>query len=425
MFEPFENLDESGPTQEANTETTIPDVSLNGLQTELSKSFYERYFLHYGGKAAATILFMSDLIEAREQGGQNFADVISKFEVGGEPLSFSVKPAIKRLCLSEECLDVTKKYWGEFMKLPADRLTILPSDFISPMGYGVSVEAVKVPPQIFLTSWSLADLVVPEKLGAILQASLALWGRCYQKLESLKNSPDELLPEQRQEVDVINQVMLDVCKGEYKRWVLALGETFFNKIDPSLKSRFERASFSYKAGVDNYRKQEQKITVADKKVKNLDLVLEHPTPVSAESLKTASMPARPEARRVKAATKVHAPAISRPQDLSSPVKKEPRVISKYPLERELADTWTKKGNTIHDLSAKLRVAFQEGNYVVVKLASGFLIEGIPVVGGRRMDFFTVINEETETTVYPKYLDVRRLDIFKFKNQKDQEGSNID
>jgi len=421
MFEPFENLDESGPTQEANTEITIPEVSLNGLQTELSKSFYERYFLHYGGKAAATILFMSDLIEAREQGGQNFAEVISKYEVGGEPLSFSVKPAIERLCLSEECLDVTKKYWGEFMKLPADRLTILPSDFISPMGYGVNLEAVKVPPKIFITSWSLADLAVSEKLGAILKASLALWDRCYQKLESLKNSSDELLPEQRQEVDVINQVMLDVCKGEYKRWALALGETYFNKIDPSLKSRFERASFSFKPGIENYKKHEQKITEPEKKVKNVDPAWEYPTPVSSEILKSASMPARPEARQVKAATKAHAPVVSHPEEVADPVEKEPKTIGRYPLERELVDTWTKKGNTIHDLSSKLRVAFQEGNYVVVKLASGFLIQGIPVLGGRRMDFFTVVNEETETTVYPKYLDVRRVDIFKFKNQKEHDA----
>lgn len=422
MIVPTDNTDMSPTPDERGGESSDPFASSQPELAEITKHLYERYFLHYGVKAAATAKMASDFLGVLESGSSKFNQLIADYQVGGNPLSFSIKPFVTELGLPQESLEVSSKYWSGYMKDSPDRLAILPPDFISPMGYGVWQQVDSVPPQIFSKKWILSELRYTESLGAILSASLSLWERCYQKLEILKDTPEELPHRQRGYVETLNKVMQILRSGQTRESSLILGQEYFNKLAPPLKGRLGSGVLQARnvyapTHPDGTRNKDKKL---DSNYQALEFQSGVLPKIPGGNTNSSQKPAPSKVRTPAKTNKEDIVKSSFYEDRSKIVDQPKKILPRKPLERELVDHWSSSKGSIKDLSVKLRAAFLQGHHAAITMGLGVVVDGVPVVGGLRLDRFTLINEETETTHYLKYLDVRKADIFKVSDRQISE-----
>jgi hypothetical protein len=91
----------------------------------------------------------------------------------------------------------------------------------------------------------------------------------------------------------------------------------------------------------------------------------------------------------------------------------------YELKRQIVGIWEKGSlqglsplHEIESLKARLEAAYAQDCYALVQLKAGTTCEGLVVYGARRADFFTLINEKAESTIYPRLMDVIKIEFFK-------------
>ena len=146
-------------------------------------SSYSRYFLHYGIKSAALVMFADEILSILKTGNSDITPVTEKFKILTEPLGISMTPLKTILPVPDRAFSISTSYWGSLGSQEPDRLKILPSDFMSVLGGGIIGRPEVVPSKVLQINWQLRDLRNSAQVGALIKVAHSLWQKCLSKLE--------------------------------------------------------------------------------------------------------------------------------------------------------------------------------------------------------------------------------------------------
>jgi hypothetical protein len=89
--------------------------------------------------------------------------------------------------------------------------------------------------------------------------------------------------------------------------------------------------------------------------------------------------------------------------------KEKRIFS--PITREKVSSWSLKDSNKRSLFEVVLTAYRQDQFLKVVLNNGEILQGVVVFGAQRHDFFTLIDDRNENSSYPKFADVRHVEIY--------------
>ncbi len=458
-IDPLENRDPE-PLPELTSElNTKPALS--------NHPDFERYFLHFGIKALAGAVFASEVLTELEHGSGDLSALVSKYNIGSQPLKYSIAPVVYEFGLPEEALGISAKFWGSFAGNETERIPILSSDFISPLGYGMSGWAGNIPAEVFRKTWTMVDLCKVRQVAAILLVNKEVWGRCAIKLKHLELSSSGLSSRSIALVERANNIMRDVASGSIRQHSLNFGVKYLESLSPQPKIGESVVSINSGAvGLVTRGKESKEEWLARMKEEMVQQKQqEAPNPSNndfestsavSEDMKsqenkhkfntaprdtsginnnlkaqaekkrqqTSQVPSRkrrldPGALRDDSGMVVDNPAMFIDEDDSRYKSLLNSKSEAYELKRECVGVWQKgllqgisQLHELESLKGTLESAYNQDWFAQVSMKDGSRCEGLVVYGARRGDFFTLINERSEKTIYPQLRDVVKIEFFK-------------
>jgi hypothetical protein len=439
-------LDSSQISPEAQEGTpsvdSSSDLNMAFSRTETVEglsSTYSRYYLHFGVKAAALAMFADETLKVLKTGSADISKVAESFALKGDPLAISMRPLRMILPIPDRAFEISKDYWGTFGKEYPDRLAVLPSDFVSALGVGILGQPEEVPNQIFKINWQYRDLQQTEKISALLLVAETVWRRCHAKLNlpGLEWAED---PVKAAQIELVDGFFDRIIKGADSSYYLDRGRNFLSSLrrevngkigGPAAVKTKSAALIESPGGIrpsDDLKPSH--LEPAKPEVSVPKVVIETP-PLRSKTFppavtnkvgNTMRNPSLPSPKKTEAKV-VREPQKPLPEDriplgiLPNRIElnedffstKEKRIFS--PITREKVSSWSLKDSNKRSLFEVVLTAYRQDQFLKVVLNNGEILQGVVVFGAQRHDFFTLIDDRNENSSYPKFADVRHVEIY--------------